>query len=134
MGRWRALAAVALGALLGATAAGGSGASARATTSADCQPRPAALSVPAGSRAVRFRVLALQGGSPCAGGGEAREGFSLRRGATTVFVHYREPSGRSVWDPIPLSDLVLPPGDYSLLAAPAAGASVALAWELVPEN
>lgn len=128
--RW-VMAAV-LGASLVAPAAGGEPGAARAFTPADCRPRPEAFSVPRGARAVRFRLVALGAGTPCSGEAGAVAGFSIRRGGATVFLHYREASGRAVWDPVPLADLALAPGEYSLQAVPAAGASVALGWELEP--
>jgi hypothetical protein len=56
-------------------------------------------------------------------------GFSIHRGQDTVLVYYTGPNG-AVSDPVPLEDLVLGPGDYSLRSAPARGASVTLSCTL----
>jgi len=135
MGYARALVPVVLTALLWAgPATFGDGAVVRAATGPDCRPQGQGFSVPPGQKAVRFRVLAQTVGRSCEGnGGGAVEGFSIRRGATTLFVSYRDAEGRAVSDPLPLASLSLSSGEYTLCAAPAAGAAVALAWELEPD-
>lgn len=95
-----------------------------------CVPAPTAFTVPAGQHASGFRLARLSAGRACAGDGAASlAGFSIRRGARTVFVYYDNPDG-PVSDPLPLEDLVLPSGTYELLAAPARGASVTLSFSL----
>jgi len=122
-----------VGLLWGAPVESADGGGTRATTGADCRPRGQGFSVPTGQRAVRFHVLSLTAGRSCEGnGGGPVEGFSIRRGAATLFVSYRDEGGRTVADPLPIASLTLTPGEYTLCAAPAAGASVSLAWELEP--
>jgi hypothetical protein len=96
----------------------------------DCEPSPASFAVPAGNEAAHFRIVALQAGKYCSNSnGRTLAGFCIRRGGQTVFVYYHRPQG-PVSDPVPLDDLVLSRGRYELLAAPAKGASVRLAFDL----
>ncbi len=123
-------AAVLLLALVPAAQEGGSPS---ASTGPGCRPVPTSFGVPEGSFASRFRVVSLRPGAPCSPNGPGPiEGFSIRRGSLTVFVCYKEASGRVVEDPLPLARLELPAGSYALYAAPAAGASVTLAYALQP--
>ena len=97
-----------------------------------CDPPPVGFQVPAGERALGFRIVSIIPGKPCSGKrSEALAGFSIRRGQETVLVYYQGPGG-TVSDPVSLEDLELPPGKYELFAIPAAGASVTLSFHLEP--
>lgn len=104
----------------------------RATTLGGCEPSPAVFRVQQGRVATRFRVENLHAGQPCGEGGGATEGFSIRRGSTTVFVYYYGADGGVVSDPCPLKSLVLEAGSYALYAAPASGAAVVVSYALEP--
>ena len=95
-----------------------------------CDPTPTPFTIPAGHRAVQFRVQSLRPGEPCAGSKAATlAGFSIRRGSDTVIVYYKGPRG-VVSDPVPIESLVLEPGSYALLSVPANGATVTLGCAL----
>lgn len=97
-----------------------------------CNPSPAPFEIPSGNRARHFEIRSLVAGRPCDGkGGDPLKGFSIRKGQTTVLVYYLGPGG-PVSDPTPVEDLELGSGSYSLYAAPAAGASVTLAFSIEP--
>ncbi len=99
---------------------------------ASCEPAPRHFVVPPGREAASFRIVSLVPGTFCAGKkGRYVAGFSIRQGNQTVMVYYTSPTG-PVSDPVPIDDLTLPSGDYDLFAAPAKGASVNLAFRLVP--
>ena len=101
-----------------------------AACGAGCSPPARRFEIPQGHDASGFRILSLGPGEPCQGPpGRTMAGFSIRRGQDTVLVYYKGPNG-AVSDPVPLEDLVLGPGDYSLSAAPARGASVTLSCTL----
>ncbi len=104
----------------------------RAATAEGCKPSPAVFRVPQGSVAERFRIEELRAGRPCGQGGGATEGFSVRRGSTTVFVYYRDAQGEAVSDPCPLQSLVLEAGGYALYATPATGAAATISYNLQP--
>jgi hypothetical protein len=116
--------------LLPATRVAGRGRQVSLTSSCgpSCVPAPTAFTVPAGQRAGGFKLVRLSAGRACEGSA-SMAGFSIRRGARTVLVYYDGPDG-PVSDPLPLGDLVLAPGSYELLAAPARGASVTLSFTL----
>jgi hypothetical protein len=96
----------------------------------DCTPSPVVFTVPIGMEAAHFRILDLKAGKYCSKANARKlDGFCIRRHGQTVFIYYHQPHG-IVSDPVPLDDLVLSKGRYELLAAPARGASVRLAFEL----
>lgn len=101
-------------------------------TDEHCRVKTGTIMVPKRSRAVHFKVAASSPGRPCSKEVEAvrLEGFSIRTKDRTVFVLYVDADRRTVSDPVPLSVLALPPGNYKLLAAPASGAAVTLSYEL----
>ena len=102
------------------------------TCGGSCEPAPRHFVVPPGREAASFRIVSLVPGTFCAGKkGRYVAGFSIRQGNHTVMVYYTSPTG-PVSDPVPIEDLTLPSGDYDLYAAPAKGATVNLAFKLVP--
>ncbi|MCI4397973.1 MAG: hypothetical protein JHC34_03955 [Acidobacteria bacterium] len=112
--------------------AGQEGQTLRASTLGGCEPSPAVFRVQQGSVATRFRIQNLRAGQPCGEGGGATEGFSIRRGSTTVFVYYYDSNGEIVSDPCPLNSLELEAGSYALYAAPASGAAAVISFALEP--
>lgn len=128
----RTVLAVCLCALVAAFASQGRTVVLSASCDANCEPAPRGFAVGRGEKARGFQVLNLVPGRYCSGQkGSYLAGFSIRRGRETVLVYYRGPQG-TVSDPVPIEDLVLPPGQYTLLAAPAQGASVTLTFTLAP--
>jgi hypothetical protein len=132
--RWRGitLASACLLLALGLTSPGQQGGRETITASClpGCRPIPTSFQVPRGSVGRGFAIRSLEAGTPCSGDPERIKGFSIRNGGQTVLVYYLRPSG-PVSDPVPVEDLELSAGTYQLLAAPAAGASVTLAYSIV---
>ena len=105
-----------------------------ATCGSGCDPSPVPFVVPAGHGAEGFAITRMVPGRSCAEGESERlSGLTIRRGRQTVFVYYPGPRG-VISDPVPLGDLVLGPGNYSLSAAPARGALVTLEFEIAPKS
>lgn len=128
----RLVSGICLSALVMTVASQGRAVVLSASCGASCEPAPRGFAVGRGEKARGFQVLNLVPGRYCSGlKGSYLAGFSIRRGRETMLVYYRGPQGM-VSDPVPLEDLALPPGQYTLLAAPAQGASVTLSFTLGP--
>jgi len=107
----------------------------RKTITASCNPsctaRPGTFEVKTGTRAERFVIVVLKAGRRCGDAKKfSRAGFCIKKGDRVVYTYYEGKRG-IVSDPVPLEDLVLESGRYSLFAAEAKNALVRLALDVV---
>ncbi len=109
-------------------------ASVSASCGRNCIPAPSEFEVPRDLSARAFVIRSLSPGRTCSGTPpQTLQGFSIRRGAQTVFVYYIGPTG-TVSDPVPIQELELPSGTYQLYAVPASGAGVSLSFVMEPRR
>ncbi len=98
-----------------------------------CVPRPGFLTVPAGKRAVGFRVVQLGSGYNCHSGLKlGYQGFSIKRGKgqQSVYNFYRNERGKSNETGGPLARLALPAGSYVVYVDGGYNAVVVLQYDL----